>query len=76
MITHYQSKYFAEELTICHSGDSVDRISQSLFDASVDLNPHQINAALFALKNPLSRGVILAQSVKVSEVIQIEWRLL
>lgn len=28
----------------------------SLFDASVDLNPHQIEAAMFALKSPLSKG--------------------
>jgi SNF2 family DNA or RNA helicase len=35
----------------------------SLFDASVDLNPHQIEAAMFALKSPLSKGVILADEV-------------
>jgi hypothetical protein len=29
-----------------------------LFDASVDLNPHQIEAALFALKSPLSKGSV------------------
>jgi hypothetical protein len=35
----------------------------SLFDAAVDLNPHQIEAALFALQSPLSKGVILADEV-------------
>jgi hypothetical protein len=41
----------------------VDRLSQSLFDATVDLNPHQINAALFALNTPLNKGVTLADEV-------------
>ena len=50
-ITDHQAAYFAHELTLRHSADGVDRLSQSLFDASVDLNPHQIHAALFALKN-------------------------
>src|SRR2546426_747251 len=41
----------------------MDRLSMSLFDAVVDLNPHQIEAAMFALKSPLSKGVILADEV-------------
>lgn len=70
MITKHQAKYFATELTMRHSGDGVDRISQSLFDASVDLNPHQINAALFVLKNPLSKGVVLADEVGLGKTIE------
>lgn len=54
-ITNHQAKYYAHELTIRHAAGGVDSLSQSLFDASVDLNPHQINAALFALNNPLSQ---------------------
>ena len=46
MFTAYHAKYFAQELTLQHAADGVDRLSQSLFDASVDLNPHQIEAAL------------------------------
>ena len=70
LLTKYQAKYFAHELTIQHAADGVDRLSQSLFDASVDLNPHQINAALFALNNPLSRGVILADEVGLGKTIE------
>ena len=36
----------------------------ALFDANVDLNPHQIEAALFALRSPLSKGVLLADEVE------------
>lgn len=45
-ITKYHAKYYAHELTCLHSVDSVDRLSQSLFDVTVDLNPHQIEATL------------------------------
>ena len=69
-ITAYQAKYFAHELTIQHASNGVDRLSQSLFDASVDLNPHQINAALFALSNPLSKGVVLADEVGLGKTIE------
>jgi superfamily II DNA/RNA helicase len=69
-ITAYQAKYFAHELTIQHASSGVDRLSQSLFDASVDLNPHQINAALFALNNPLSKGVVLADEVGLGKTIE------
>jgi superfamily II DNA/RNA helicase len=69
-ITPYQAKYFAHELTIQHASNGVDRLSQSLFDASVDLNPHQINAALFALNNPLSKGVVLADEVGLGKTIE------
>jgi superfamily II DNA/RNA helicase len=42
----------------------------ALFDASVDLNPHQIEAALFALESPLSKGVILADEVGLGKTIE------
>ena len=69
-ITQYHAKYFAYELTRQRRGGDVDRISQSLFDASVDLNPHQIDAALFALENPLIKGVILADEVGLGKTIE------
>lgn len=69
-ITDYHAKYFAYELTRQRRGDAVDRIGQSLFDASVDLNPHQIDAALFALQNPLVKGVLLADEVGLGKTIE------
>ncbi len=70
MITDYHAKYYAHELTLQYAADGVDRLSQSLFDATVDLNPHQINAALFALHNPLNKGVILADEVGLGKTIE------
>src|SRR5690606_5013853 len=69
-ITDYHAKYFAYELTRQRRGGDVDRLTQSLFDASVDLNPHQIDAALFALQNPLVKGVILADEVGLGKTIE------
>lgn len=69
-LTSYHAKYFAHELSILHSNNGVDRLSQSLFDASVDLNPHQIEAALFALDNPLNQGVVLADEVGLGKTIE------
>ena len=48
MITTYHAKYYAHDLTRKGSA-GLDRLSISLFDAAVDLNPHQIEAAMFAL---------------------------
>lgn len=42
----------------------------ALFDACVDLNPHQIDGAAFALRNPLSKGVLLADEVGLGKTIE------
>ena len=70
MISAYHAKYYAYELTRRHDTDGVNRLSQSLFDASVDLNPHQIDAALFALRNPIQQGVLLADEVGLGKTIE------
>jgi SNF2 family DNA or RNA helicase len=70
MLTAFHAKYFAHELTRQRPSADIDRLSMSLFDASVDLNPHQIEAAMFALKSPLSKGVILADEVGLGKTIE------
>ena len=69
MITDYHSKYFAHELHRV-GGGGMDRLGRALFDACVDLNPHQIEAALFALRSPLSKGVLLADEVGLGKTIE------
>src|SRR5271169_3996832 len=68
-LTSYHAKYFAYDLTR-RATSGMDRLSMSLFDAAVDLNPHQIEAALFALQSPLSKGVILADEVGLGKTIE------
>lgn len=70
MLTAYHARYFAHELTRRRPSADVDRLSMSLFDACVDLNPHQIEAAMFALKSPLSKGVLLADEVGLGKTIE------
>ena len=70
MSTPYHARYFAHELTRRGPSDGMERLSMSLFDACVDLNPHQIEAALFALRSPLSKGVILADEVGLGKTIE------
>lgn len=70
MSTPYHAKFFSYELTRHYSGDTIKKISSSLFDACVDLNPHQIDAALFALRSPFSKGVLLADEVGLGKTIE------
>lgn len=70
MTTSYHAKYFAHELTRHAQPGGVDRLSMALFDACVDLNPHQIEAAMFALRSPLSKGVLLADEVGLGKTIE------
>lgn len=70
VVTPYHAKYYAHELTAKKSSDMVDRLTYSLVEAAVDLNPHQIEAALFALRSPLSKGVILADEVGLGKTIE------
>ena len=70
MNTSYHAKYFAAELLRRSASDDIDKLSMSLFDASVDLNPHQIEAALFAFRSPLSKGVLLADEVGLGKTIE------
>ena len=70
MTTAFHAKYYAHELTKRCSSDKLEKLSQSLFNATVDLNPHQIEAALFAFRSPLSRGAILADEVGLGKTIE------
>lgn len=69
-ITDYHAKYYAHELTKRCPSDSVEKLTASLFDAQVDLNPHQVEAALFAFKSPFSTGAILADEVGLGKTIE------
>ena len=54
--TSHQGSYFAHRITL----DGLAEDVQSLSTARVDLNPHQVDVALFALSSPLSKGALLA----------------
>lgn len=70
MINEYQAKYYSYELSKRCSSDSTEKFGATLLDAKVDLNPHQVEAALFAFKSPLSKGAILADEVGLGKTIE------
>src|ERR1700731_4798580 len=66
--TPHQGSYFAHRITLEGVGD--DALAQSLSTARVDMNPHQVDAALFALGSPLSKGALLADEVGLGKTIE------
>lgn len=69
-LNSYQCRYLGEKLSLRHAGTGVERIGSALHDAQVDINPHQVDAALFAFLSPLQDGVILADEVGLGKTIE------
>ena len=65
-----QARCFAEELRLHHGSASVGAVGAALLDARVDLNPHQIEAALFGLAARVDEGRILADEVGLGKTIE------
>lgn len=70
MITDYHAKYFAHELVKRSPSNSYEKLTNTIIDAKVDLNPHQVEAALFAFKSPLGKGALLADEVGLGKTIE------
>ena len=68
--TSYQQKFLAWQLDRRHSSSDEDKFTSVLAEAQVDLNPHQVEAALFAFKSPLSMGAVLADEVGLGKTIE------
>lgn len=70
MTTPFHVKLWAHSLRLARH-DGVNAISRSIGNARVDLNPHQVDAALFALRSPYSKGVLLADEVGLGKTIEV-----
>jgi ERCC4-related helicase len=70
MITDYHSKYISNDLVRRRSSDSSDKLAVAVAGAQVDMNPHQVDAALFAFASPLSKGALLADEVGLGKTIE------
>lgn len=70
MKTDYHAKYLSYDLTKRCSSETIEKFVQTLSEAQVHLNPHQIDAALFAFRSPLSKGAILADEVGLGKTIE------
>jgi SNF2-related domain/AIPR protein len=69
-VTDYHTKYYSYELTRRCSADSLEKLASTFAGARVDLNPHQLDAALFAFESPLSKGALLADEVGLEKTIE------
>jgi superfamily II DNA/RNA helicase len=70
MKTAYHSAYWAHALTLQGPPGTVENLSRSIANARVDLNPHQVDAALFAVRSPFTKGVLLADEVGLGKTIE------
>jgi adenine-specific DNA-methyltransferase len=70
IITDYHSKYLASDLVRRRSSDSSEKLAVAVAGAQVDMNPHQVDAALFAFASPLSKGALLADEVGLGKTIE------
>lgn len=68
--TAHQAKYFAHEIVCFSNNHDAGDLTGALMSAQVHLHPHQIEAALFALKHPLHEGVMLADEVGLGKTIE------
>src|SRR3990167_4766604 len=62
--------YLAHKLTEKKPISDPEKLNNSIRSANIDLNPHQVDAAIFAFKSPLSRGAILADEVGLGKTIE------
>jgi SNF2 family DNA or RNA helicase len=69
-LTPYHAKFFSLDITKKCFADNIEKMIPILSEAQVDLNPHQVEAALFAFKSPFSKGAILADEVGLGKTIE------
>lgn len=60
----------ANELTLKRRISDPEKLTDSIRSANIDLNPHQVEAAIFSFKSPISRGAILADEVGLGKTIE------
>ena len=68
-LTRFHQRIAAEALTT-RSGSGAARLAPALAHSSVDLNPHQIEAAAFALASLATGGAVLADEVGLGKTVE------
>ncbi len=69
-MTPYHCQYWANALVLKDATGSIESVTRSIASARVDLNPHQVDASLFALRSPLSKGAVFADEVGLGKTIE------
>jgi superfamily II DNA or RNA helicase len=68
-LTKFHQRVAAEALT-ARSGSGASRLAPALAHSAVDLNPHQIEAAAFALASLPTGGAVLADEVGLGKTVE------
>jgi superfamily II DNA or RNA helicase len=68
-LTRFHQRLLAEELAL-KGGRATERLASALSEAKVDLNPHQVEAAAFALESLPRGGCMLADEVGLGKTIE------
>jgi len=68
--TPHKASFVAYDLSRRYATDDRRRLLTPLSEAKIDLNPHQIEAALFAIESPFAKGVLLADEVGLGKTIE------
>jgi superfamily II DNA or RNA helicase len=68
-LTRFHQRIAAESIA-ARGGSGVARLAPALAQAAVDLNPHQVEAAAFALKALATGGAVLADEVGLGKTIE------
>ncbi len=68
--TPHQARYFAEQIALKRPESTAAGLASTMSGVKVDLNPHQVDAALFAMKSPLSSGALLADEVGLGKTVE------
>ena len=69
LLTRFHQRLMAEELT-SKSPDGQSRVMRAVAEAKVDLNPHQLEAAVFAMDSLSRGGCMLADEVGLGKTIE------
>ncbi len=68
-LTRFHERLLAEEL-VGKSGEAKKRVLRAVAEAKVDLNPHQLEAAVFAIDSLSRGGCMLADEVGLGKTIE------
>lgn len=69
-LSEFQILYYANLLRLRLPKWEQQSTNRALIEAKIDAIPHQVEAAMFAFRNPLAGGVILADEVGLGKTIE------
>lgn len=68
--SRFHQRILAEEILLARGGNDIGRVTPTLSTASIDLNPHQLEAAIFALESLPFGGCILGDEVGLGKTVE------